>query len=1549
MALEQRGPPQEGLSLSAPHLRGSWGDGLHPRPLAMPKATHITRPQNMPLAPTLTIPLTTPLTTPGQSEAGSDSEGEYVELEELPSLSPQHTLTQCISLGYQRTPGHTPGHKPGSATHTSGHTPVSATHTPGLTPGSAAHSAGDTPGYTPLSATHTQGLTAISSTYSPGQTSSLATHTAGLTPVSPTHTAGLTPVSPTHTPGLTPVSATHTLGQTSGLATHTTGLTPVSASQSGKGTPLRAPGGQPVRPSEETQRHSFIQPLTNSSSQHLLTTLSHPPAEEPDEGLTKSLKDLFTDSLTGSLTVSLTERPTTDARRQNLPVGSHVMSRGVLCLPGSRDHRGGAVVTVWSNSSIWWRCSSKELLDIFLYFSSISRKEVLALGLTVLVDVRSSSFPPLLTHTLCYLQKNMAGFIHSVLLVANRDDVDMDRPPASQVVTINGLQRFVDVSQLPVEMNGSFCYCHQSWLCFRSHVEKLTRQCEDVISLLQKNIQCLEYKPLPLSKEVTPLPHSTEATPLPQSTEEVQVSLARYRCVMSNVLQDSRLVDLQKEGGASLCLLRREESSFNQTDDYREAVGGVECLYQQVDELIHGLVKLCNAGGRQRDFILAFSSLEQGFSQVRGWIQQVGYPTLRPLGELEGSSLEQINKKHQDFKQFRLTADRVCRQGQGLLQRLNQWDDLSSSLLDPYRVKVHSLRSELWEFSERVEATGARLNKTLSLYKFCNKAYDSALQGLRYLVTIPMHDCTEAAKCQAVIERLESYRSQHPPIPEHKFMEMRVEAEELTEAEEAVPLQLWTSSRKWYQETNQEFHSKMDAALRTRSRLQLGTPSNTSSLPLTTTSPQPSCPGTPPSSPGTSFSSSQDTLPYSHVTPPPSNETLPSSHVTPPSPCHVTAPSPCHVTPPSSYVNTSSSDVTRRFSYVAPPSSSATPPSTPVAPPTSSVTRRSSMSPPSYHEPLPFQWRRGSKAWCSPDPSTLHEMPSRGRGLRKSQSLDHTPCPTPAWPPRRGNTGVHIKGLEISHSQPRPLSAVTSTQVQPLPLTSTPTKAQPLNPTPTQAHPLPVTPTPTLAQPLTPTPSQAQPLTPTPPRAQSPSPTPSHRAQPSTKASKQQHIVDEMVSTEREYVRSLRYVTQQYFPEMERPDLPQELRGQRCVVFGNLENILDFHSQFFLKELEACWRHPLRVAQCFLRYKDQFGLYALYSKNKPKSDALLASHGNSFFRVKQLSLGDRLDLASYLLKPIQRMSKYALLLKDLLKQLSPAEEEGFNALQAANHMISFQLRHGNDLLAMDAIRLCDVNLKEQGALLRQDRFTVLSGRKKSLRHVFLFEELLLFSKPRAVEGGVDLLYKHSFKTADLGLTASAGDGGLQFEVWFRKRWSRSHALTLQASSHKTKQAWTDDITHLLWSQANRNKGIDVCIPEVRMKEMVCMGVGSKPFLDIKETDAAISDRSVNFVMKKRGARTRASIAVSGFDHMSLTSNLIGSRLGSFNNHLYSRRSSLSAESSFASSCLEEDTSSLTFTTTENSGSSGHVSVSSGSDSGCISSHLHDGSANPSQV
>uniref|UniRef100_A0A8C5SPM4 Puratrophin-1 n=1 Tax=Laticauda laticaudata TaxID=8630 RepID=A0A8C5SPM4_LATLA len=457
----------------------------------------------------------------------------------------------------------------------------------------------------------------------------------------------------------------------------------------------------------------------------------------------------------------------------------------------------------------------------------------------------------------------------------------------------------------------------------------------------------------------------------------------------------------------------------------------------------------------------------------------------------------------------------------------------------------------------------------------------------------------------------------------------------------------------------------------------------------------------------------------------------------------------------------------------------------------------------------------GGAPWEAPPSAQLLSR----RKLRKAQSVDLSSSErswTWADPSHCGSTGVWIKGLEVSSMQPvggpwqgqQPLGSSAA---------SSAFRSQ-----------------------------EDQKLRALVPKARSWS-------------SKPQCIMEEMVMTEQEYVRSLRYILGNYFPEMERADLPQDLRGKRSVIFGNLEKMYNFHSQYFLRELEHCCSHPLRVSHCFLRHKDQFGMYALYSKNKPKSDSLLASQGNAFFRFKQMQLGDKMDLASYLLKPIQRMSKYALLLKDLIKTCGEAQEQELAYLRAAEEMVRFQLQHGNDLLAMDAIRNCDVNLKEQGQLMRQDEFSISLGRRKYQRHVFLFEDLILFSKPKRVEGALDVyLYKRSFKMADIGLTENSGESGLCFEIWFR-RWKSRDTYVLQASSPEAKQAWTSDITRILWEQAARNK-------EVRMQEMLSMGIGNKPFLDIKPSEAAIHDRAINYIMKGRGARTRASIAVSLFDH-----------------------------------------------------------------------------------
>lgn len=111
----------------------------------------------------------------------------------------------------------------------------------------------------------------------------------------------------------------------------------------------------------------------------------------------------------------------------------------------------------------------------------------------------------------------------------------------------------------------------------------------------------------------------------------------------------------------------------------------------------------------------------------------------------------------------------------------------------------------------------------------------------------------------------------------------------------------------------------------------------------------------------------------------------------------------------------------------------------------------------------------------------------------------------------------------------------------------------------------------------------------------------------------------EMIQTERDYVKSLDYIIENYIPELMREDIPQALRGQRNVVFGNVEKIYEFHSQHFLRELEQCENNPLQVGQIFLKYDKKFYLYALYNKNKPKSDSLLSEYGTIFFKVQYMT------------------------------------------------------------------------------------------------------------------------------------------------------------------------------------------------------------------------------------------------------------------------------------------------------------------------------------------
>ncbi|XP_062997591.1 puratrophin-1 [Elgaria multicarinata webbii] len=1146
-------------------------------------------------------------------------------------------------------------------------------------------------------------------------------------------------------------------------------------------------------------------------------------------------------------------------------VNWEVLRSGVACLPGTRDKYGRAVIIVTMRNTAWLNphCNASELTRLLLYLRSILRPECQALGLTILIDARRCSPVPALFKAFAILQDTVPHCIHGALLLVEKDfTFRMEKLPSVQcevLTSMKSLHKHIENMQLPLEFDGSVPYCHQDWLRFRMRLEHLLQGCRGACVFLEGAIQAVE------------------SSRWPDKAEEADTLLKNDRQLMKMVLEDARLVRLQLEGGALLARLRKEESCVTLSEGDRDTLEAAGALYNRVDEGIHQLVLVSNKRIQALELVMEFEAFDICFREVGGWIENVGQTRLTELSEAD-DALEAVLQAQHQLQDFERVASEYCQKGWEALRKVeSQWEDFPSvEPLEGCEVKLQRCRNQLQGFCRQLEASRSRLDQAVELYAFLDQASEWAFEGMHHLASISMEGCSSLEQCSAAIVSLESYCQQHPKISDAKFQEMKELACRLKSSK---ALARWQFAWSKCQETMMGFGIKLEAALGTRRSLRLDC--------------EPSLEGE------SDWPGQEGRL-----------------HLEGAARTTCSGPAPFHKRPicPPGWAG-------ERVVGCAEHARTEEQPVLQAAPRGRGGTPEASA--------LPCCVRRGQGplgsivevlAAASSRPETpTSQQPSPKRPLRKAQSFD-LPCAeslrsgcqrTLSEPSHHGNTGVFIRGLEVSSTelgertcgaQPHPISARWA----------------------------------------------AGGITP----EERPSSVPLLEAK--SWGSKLRHIIDEMVTTEQEYVRSLRYVIESYFPEMERVDLPQDLRGKRSVIFGNLEKLYDFHSQYFLRELEHCCNHPLRVSHCFLRHKDQFGLYALYSKNKPKSDLLLAGHGNAFFRFKQLQLGDKMDLASYLLKPIQRMSKYGLLLKDLTRQCGEAQEQELFYLRAAEEMVRFQLRHGNDLLAMDAIRDCDVNLKEQGQLVRQDEFSVSVGRRKCQRHVFLFEDLILFSKPKRIERGLDVyIYKRSFKTADIGLTETSGESGLRFEIWFRRRKS-SDTYVLQAGSTETKQAWTSDITRILWEQAARNK-------EIRLQEMVSMGVGNKPFLDIKPSEAAIHDRAIDYIMKGRGARTRASIAVSLFDHAnpykrSQAALPAGgpsscSVLAPLNLHMYLDQallpSVLAKSCPFdAGACVEEDeveneTSSQPSLTTESSESSTSQclsgSGSTGSDSGCVSS------------
>ncbi|XP_047191421.1 mucin-12 isoform X3 [Scophthalmus maximus] len=242
--------------------------------------------------------------------------------------------------------------------------------------------------------------------------------------------------------------------------------------------------------------------------------------------------------------------------------------------------------------------------------------------------------------------------------------------------------------------------------------------------------------------------------------------------------------------------------------------------------------------------------------------------------------------------------------------------------------------------------------------------------------------------------------------------------------------------------------------------------------------------------------------------------------------------------------------------------------------------------------------------------------------------------------------------------------------------------------------------------------------------------------------SRLERVVMEIVETEQAYVRDLKSIVEDYLGCIidcgVLPLRPEEVSS----LFCNIEDIYEFNSDL-LEDLERS-PHAAAIAECFVERSEAFDIYTLYCMNYPNSVAVLRDCMKNqslvrFFQERQTTLNHSLPLETYLLKPVQRILKYHLLLQELSKHFDKSAA-GYEVVEDAIITMTAVAWYINDMKRKQehAVRLQEIesllvnwsgpDLSGFGELVLEGSFKV--HRVKKERAFFLFDKMLLIAKKR---------------------------------------------------------------------------------------------------------------------------------------------------------------------------------------------------------------------------
>uniref|UniRef100_A0A8C3QQK4 Phosphatidylinositol-3,4,5-trisphosphate dependent Rac exchange factor 2 n=1 Tax=Cyanoderma ruficeps TaxID=181631 RepID=A0A8C3QQK4_9PASS len=339
-------------------------------------------------------------------------------------------------------------------------------------------------------------------------------------------------------------------------------------------------------------------------------------------------------------------------------------------------------------------------------------------------------------------------------------------------------------------------------------------------------------------------------------------------------------------------------------------------------------------------------------------------------------------------------------------------------------------------------------------------------------------------------------------------------------------------------------------------------------------------------------------------------------------------------------------------------------------------------------------------------------------------------------------------------------------------------------------------------------------------------------------------VLNELLKTERDYVGTLEFLVSAFLHRMIQcaaAKVDKNVTEETVkMLFSNIEDILAVHKNF-LSLVEDCLQPEPNaqheVGTCFLNYKEKFRIYDEYCSNHEKAQKVLLDLNKirtvRTFLLNCMLLGGRkntdVPLEGYLVTPIQRICKYPLLLKELLKR-TPRKHSDYAALMEALQAMKAVCSNINEAKRqMEKLEFLEEwqshvegwegsNITDTCTeMLRSGLLLKISAGNIQERIFFLFDNLLVYCKKKhrlknskASTDGHRYLFRGRINTevmevenVDDGTADYHSSGHTVINGWKIHNTAKNKWFVCMAKTPEEKQEWLEAIL----KERERRKGL----------------------------------------------------------------------------------------------------------------------------------------------